>query len=186
VRGDMASQLSLLAMCGIAVLLCLVFSLKARQSILVDEQNALTRELGETTQKVFGKRETNASKVQTMLKSPTNENPLPRFDAYDALAALSDAVPEEITHEVRHLRISLAEEKKEGQIELQGGLGSIEQRDVVVSKLEAQGCFREIQRGRTSPGRNAEQLNYQLEAKLGCPGDTVAKKKPKPTNTDNE
>jgi len=184
-RGDLSSQLSLLAMCGVAVLLCLVFALKARQSLLVDEQNALTKQLADTTQTVFGKRETNASKVQALLKSPPNENPLPRFDAYDALAAISDAVPDTIVHEVRHVRIDLAEDKKEGKVELQGGLASIEQRDAIVTQLEAHGCFREIQRGRTSPGRSAEQVNYQIEAKVQCPGEGTAKKK-KPKSSDNE
>jgi general secretion pathway protein L len=178
-RGDFGSQLNLLAVCGVVVLLSLVFSLKAHQSALLDEQMALTQQLGQTTQRVFGKRETNADKVETMLKSPQNDNPLPRFDAYDALAAISDAVPEEITHEVRHMRIDLAEDKREGQLELQGALASIEQRDTVVAKLEAHGCFRDIQRGRTSPGRTADQINYQIEAKLQCPGEGPAKKRKK-------
>jgi general secretion pathway protein L len=178
-RYDLTSQLSLLGMCGIAVLLCVVFALKAKQSILVDEQNVLTHQLGETTQTVFGKRETSASKVETLLKSPPNENPLPRFDAYDALAAISESVPDEITHEVRHMRIDLAEDKKEGQLELQGTLASIEQRDAIVSKLDSHGCFREIQRGRTSPGRTADQVNYQIEAKLQCPGEATPKKRKK-------
>jgi general secretion pathway protein L len=181
-RGDMAAQLNLAAVCAVLVLLAFVFSLKARQSILVDEQAALTRQLGDTTQRVFGKRETNAEHVETMLKSPLNENPLPRFDAYDALAAISDAVPEEITHEVRHMRIDLAEDKKEGQLELQGALASIEQRDAVVAKLESHGCFREIQRGRTSPGRTSDQINYQIEAKLQCPGEGATKKRKKSTS----
>jgi general secretion pathway protein L len=185
-RGDLAAHVNLLAICGVLILLSFVFALKARQSVLTDEQAALTRELGEKTQAVFGKRETSALKVQALLKSPTNDNPLPRFDAYDALAALSDAVPDEITHEVRHLRIDLAEDKKEGQLELQGSLGSIEQRDVVVARLEAHGCFKEIQRGRTAPGRTAEQLNYQIEAKMQCPGEGVAKKRKSTKSSSNE
>ena len=184
-RSDMASHLNLLAVAGVLVLLSFVFSLKARQSVLIDEQNALTKQLGDTTERVFGKRETSAQHVQTMLKSPQNDNPLPRFDAYDALGAISEAVPEEITHEVRHMRIDLAEDKKEGQLELQGGLASIEQRDAIVAKLEAHGCFREIQRGRTSPGRSNEDINYQIEAKLQCPGEGTTKKR-KPKNTSDE
>jgi general secretion pathway protein L len=185
-RGDMSQTFGLMAMCGVAVLLALVFSLKARQSSLVDEQAALTKELADTTQRVFGKSESSASHVQEMLKSPQSDNPLPRFDAYDALAAISDSVPLEITHEVRHLRIDLAEDKKEGQLELQGALASIEQRDTIVEKLETHGCFRDIQRGRTSPGRTTDQVNYQIEAKLLCPGDGVQKKKHKNKSSDNE
>jgi general secretion pathway protein L len=185
-RGDLAAHINLIAVCGVLILLSFVFALKARQSVLTDEQAALTRELGETTQRVFGKREVNAAKVQALLKSPTNDNPLPRFDAYDALAAISDAVPDEITHEVRHLRIDLAEDKKEGQLELQGALASIEQRDAVVARLEAHGCFKEIQRGRTAPGRTSEVLNYQIEAKLSCPGESAAKKRKNTKSSSDE
>jgi general secretion pathway protein L len=184
-QTDFTAQLSLLAMCGVAILLALVFSLKAQQSLLVDEQTALTKQLADTTQRVFGKREGTVAKAEALLKSPPNENPLPRFDAYDALAAISDAVPIEITHEVRHIRINLAEDKREGQLELQGGLASIEQRDAILTRLEAHGCFREIQRGRTSPGRSADQINYQIEAKLLCPGEGTAKKR-KHTGSSNE
>jgi general secretion pathway protein L len=187
-RSDMASQLNLLAMCAVAALLCLVFALKGRQSILLDEQNELTKQLGETTQNVFGKRETNTERVQSLLKSPPNDNPLPRFDAYDALAAISDAVetaPDKLVHEVRHVRIDLAEDKKEGKVELQGLLASIEQRDEIVSQLESHGCFRDIQRGKTSPGRTGDQVSYQIEAKVQCPGEATAKKR-KSKSSDDE
>jgi general secretion pathway protein L len=161
------------------VLVTAVFSLKVRQSVLSSEQAALRKQLRETTARVFGKAEADPEKVMTMIQTPSADNPLPRFDAYDALAAISAAVPADITHEMRHMRIEVAEEKKEGQIELQGSLGSIEQRDVIVTQLESHGCFKEIQRGRTSPGRSTETLNYQLEAKLTCPGDVSLTKKKK-------
>ncbi|MEY4576953.1 MAG: hypothetical protein RL701_1656 [Pseudomonadota bacterium] len=179
-RGDMASQLNLLAICAFAVLVCLVFALKARQSVLLDDQTVLVKALGETTEQVFGKTETNAAKVEALLKSPPNDNPLPRFDAYDALAAISEAVdaaPDDIVHEVRHMRIDLPADNKEGKLELQGLLASIEQRDAIVSQLEVHGCFRDINRGKTSPGRTGDQVNYQIEAKVQCPGEGNPKRR---------
>jgi Tfp pilus assembly PilM family ATPase len=183
-RSELLSQVNLVIGCIVAVLLCSVVSLKARQSLLLGEQAALRKHLEEKTQEVFGNAEGNPHKVETLLAAPGNDNPLPRFDAYDALAALSDAIPASISHEVRHVRIDLAEEKKEGSMELQGALASIEQRDEIVSHLEAHGCFTELQRGRTSPGRTNDQINYQLEAKLQCPGDAPAAKKHKRSSSD--
>jgi general secretion pathway protein L len=185
-KSDLMSSFNLIAMCALVVLVTAVFSLKVKQSVLSSEQAALRKQLRETTQRVFGKAETDPAKVMTMITSPTADNPLPRFDAYDALAAISASVPSDITHEMRHMRIDLAEEKKEGQVELQGSLGSIEQRDLIVAQLEAHGCFKEIQRGRTSPGRTADTLNYQLEAKLMCPGDTTGAKKKKTTTRSSD
>ncbi len=178
-RNELIGQVNLVIGCAVAVLLCSMVSLKTRQSVLLGEQAALSKQLEDTTEAIFGEGEKNPHKVEALLSAPQNDNPLPRFDAYDALAALSDAVPSSITHEVRHVRIDLAEDKKEGSFELQGALASIEQRDEIVSKLEAHGCFVDIQRGRTSPGRSTDQINYQLEAKLQCPGDAPAVKKHK-------
>jgi general secretion pathway protein L len=185
-KSDILSSFNLVAVCALIVLVTAVFSLKVRQSVLSSEQVTLRKQLRETTQRVFGKAETDPAKVMTLITSPTADNPLPRFDAYDALAAISGAVPSDITHEVRRMRVDLADEKKEGQVEIQGSLASIEQRDVIVSQLEAHGCFKEIQRGRTSPGRSAEVLNYQLEAKLSCPGDATATKKKKPVRSSDD
>ena len=182
-KSDMLGSFNLVAVCALIVLVTAVFSLKVRQSTLSTEQAALRKQLRETTQRVFGKAETDPAKVTAMIANPTSDNPLPRFDAYDALAAISGAVPADIKHEMRHMRVDLADEKKEGQVELQGSLGSIEQRDVIVTQLEAHGCFKEIQRGQTRPGRSADTLNYQLEAKLSCPGDGAPAKKKKPVRT---
>jgi len=181
-RGDLTSQLQLLTLCALGVLLCGVFALKAQKSVLQDENDVLTKQLGDVTEQVFGKRETSATRVEALLKSPPNDSPLPRFDAYDALAAISDAIdtsPSKIEHEVRHMRIDLAEDKKEGKMELQGLLASIEQRDVIVMQLEGNECFRDITRGRTSPNRGGEQISYQIEAKLQCPGEATTPKKKK-------
>lgn len=176
-RTELASHFNLIAICALVVLVSAVFALKVRQSALASEQELLRKQLRETTARVFGKAEADAAKVSAMITSPQADNPLPRFDAYDALAAISGSVPQDITHEMRHMRVDLADDKKEGQLELQGTLASIEQRDVIVAQLEAHGCFKEIQRGRTSPSRNADQINYQLEAKLQCPGDASPKKR---------
>jgi general secretion pathway protein L len=184
-QNELASYVNLAAICGVCVLLASTISLKAEQSVLQDEQDALRKRLKDTTQQIFGKAEGDPQKVGAMLASPQNDNPLPRFDAYDALAAISEAVPQEITHEVRHLRIDLADDKKEGQVELQGALASIDQRDQIVTKLEAHGCFVDIERGRTSPGRTANEINYQLEAKVACPGEAPTKK-PKAKAEDDE
>ena len=54
---------------------------------------------------------------------------MPRLTpAFDALAAVSAAVDPAVHHEVRRLRIDVADEKQKGQVELQGSLGRLEER----------------------------------------------------------
>jgi Tfp pilus assembly PilM family ATPase len=175
----LADHASLAVTCAVVVVLSAMFSLKARQSLLSEEQVALQTRLETVTDELFGTSTTDATTAQGMLDNPKNKDPLPRFDAFDALAAVSDAIPEELQHELRHMRIDVAQEKSEGTLELRGSLESLGGRDSIVSLLEQQGCFRDIQLGRTSPVPGQALINYQLEAVVQCPGEGPVDKKKK-------
>jgi general secretion pathway protein L len=170
---------SLAVTCAVVVVLSAMFSLKARQSLLSEEQAALQSRLELVTEEVLGSSTTDSATARAMLENPKNKDPLPRFDAFDALSAVSSAIPEELTHELRHMRIDVAQEKSEGTLELRGVLESLGGRDSIVSLLEQQGCFRDIQLGRTSPVPGQQLINYQLEAVVQCPGEGPVDKKKK-------
>lgn len=170
---------NLVAGCAVAVVAALMFSLKAQQSLLIDEQIRLQDQLATTTEAVFGTSVSTADGAEMLIKQSAGNDPLPRFDALDALAAVSESVSEEITHEVRRLRIEVGDEKREGRLELQGMLTSIEQRDAFAATLEEHPCFRDIEKGKTTSGRGNTYINYQLEAIVQCPVEGAASKKRK-------
>jgi hypothetical protein len=89
---------------------------------------------------------------------------------------LSSAVASDIEHDVRRLRIEVGDEKHDGRIELQGSLGTIEQRDAVVAQLEQHQCLNEVEKGKTTPARDKQRINYQIEAVVRCPGDARPQK----------
>jgi hypothetical protein len=163
----------------VVVLISAVFSLKAQQALLAEEQDALRGQLEGVTQELFGEEMSDLATVRDRIDNPKNKDPLPRFDAYDALDAISASIPDELKHEVKRLRIDVAQEKHEGRLELQGALESLENRDKIVAKLETQGCFRDIQLGRTNPVPGQDLINYQLEAVVQCPGEGPLEKKKK-------
>ncbi len=175
----LADHASLAVICVVAVLLSAVFSLKAQQSLLVEEQDALRGQLRSVTKDLFGEEMDDSAAVRTRIENPKSSDPLPRFDAFDALAAISASIPYELKHEMKRVRIDVAQEKKEGRLEMQGALESLGGRDTIVSLLESQGCFRDIQLGRTSPVPGQDLINYQLEAKVQCPGEGPLEKKKK-------
>jgi general secretion pathway protein L len=180
-RGSLIEHVNLIVTCTVVVVMTAMFALKARQMLLADEQRSLREELAAVTQEAFGKSIEDPAEAQALVEDPKFSDPLPRFDAYDAFAAISAAVPSEISHEVRRLRIDVADEKREGQVELQGVLDSLTQRDEVVAGLEKHPCFREIQLGRTTPAGTGDRINYQIEALVRCPGEADPKgKKKKP------
>jgi general secretion pathway protein L len=172
-RSQLVDHLNMIAACAVVVVLCAMFALKARQKMLEDENLALQTELAAATKDVFDKPISDASQAEALIKNPRASDPLPRFDAYDALAALSGSIGTEISHEVRRLSIEVADEKREGRVELQGALGSLAQRDDVVAQLQKHPCFHQIELGRTSPaaGQDSSRINYQIEASLQCPGE---------------
>lgn len=177
--GAMREHVGLIAVCVAAVLLSLVFSVRARRSLLVEERDALSAELTQVTTGIFGKPITDTAAIESMLKNPRAGDPLPHFDAFDVIGAISQSVPSEIKHEIRRVRIEVGDDKREGRLELQGTLTTIEERDAVAAKLEEHDCFHDIERGRTTPARGGDSINYQLEAVIRCGGDPTPKKSKK-------
>lgn len=162
---------NLMVTCLVIIVMTVMFSLKARQALLVDERAALQSQLASATEEVFGESIENVALAQMRVDNPRSSDPLPRFDAFDALAALSGAVPMDLTHEVKRLTIDVADEKREGTMELQGTVASIAQRDQLVAELEKHPCFSDIERGKTSPGRDKDSIQYMIEAVIQCPGE---------------
>ena len=114
---------------------------------------------------MFGETISDPALAEARVKNPKASDPLPRFDAFDALAAVSAAIKPEITHEVRRLLIEVADEKREGRLELQGALDSLAQRDEIVSQLEQHPCFHDIELGKHRRRRaTQDRINYQIEA----------------------
>jgi general secretion pathway protein L len=171
--GQLGSQLNVAVIGAVVVAVTAMFSLKAQQSLLVAEEEALSAELSTVTKDVLGEAIEDVEVVEEKIKNPKSTDPLPRFDAFDAVAALSSAIPSEVSHEVRRLRVEIADEKAEGRFELQGSLDSLGHRDALVAALEGHPCFKDIQPGKTNvaPGGETQRIAYQIEAKLQCPGE---------------
>ena len=156
-----------------------MFSLKAQQKVLADEQQKLQDDLATATEKMLGKQVSDPAVVEAMVKSPKNTDPLPIFDAFDALGAVSASIPADVAHEVRRLRVEVADEKRQGQLELVGLIESLGKRDRIADELRKHPCFREIELGKTTPTGGDNRINYTVEATVQCPGqaDPKAKKR---------
>jgi general secretion pathway protein L len=178
-RGRLLEHVNLMVTCAVIVVMTMMFSLKARQLLLADEQEVLRAELAKVTRDVFGRSTEDATQAEDWILNPKSSDPLPRFDAYDTMAALSDSISESITHEVRRLRIELGGDKREGRLELQGSIDSLAQRDEIVGELDDHPCLRDIELGRTTPAGNEGRIAYQIEAVVQCPGEVDAAPKKK-------
>ncbi|MBN1653203.1 MAG: pilus assembly protein PilM [Deltaproteobacteria bacterium] len=181
--GALLRHSTLLSLCALVMLFSVVFSIYAQRSLLTDEQAALQTKLTEVTKQIFGKSVLEASEVEKLMSNTSSTDPLPRFDAFNALDALSGIISQDIVHDITNLRIEIGDDKHEGRFEIKGTLGTIEQRDEVAAKLEAHECFNDVKKGRTTTARDKERINYQLEAVIQCPGEASTKSSKKARRT---
>lgn len=162
----------LLGVCGLALLVAFGFSVVSRHRVAASEREVLMEQLTKVTQELFRDKATSAAHARELLtatQGPTD--PLPRFDAYDALAAVSSSIPMEMKHETRRIVIEVDDEDGDGRLELQGTIETIAERDQIVETLKSHDCFESIEKGSISTvGDN--RRSYKLEVSIACPNSS--------------
>lgn len=166
--GELRRQLRLVAICFGAVVLAFGISLFARYRVASAEHERLTQTLSTVSEDLLGDETTSAMRARELLTGGgARTDPLPRFDAYDVLEAISESIPREIQHDTRRLVIEIDDEGDQGRFEIQGTVNSIAERDQIVDAFESHRCFQEIDKGPTSTTAG-ERKNYKLVVGIAC------------------
>lgn len=168
----------LLAIAAMAVFLAWGFSVYAQYSVLRARREVLEAELARISRTHLGEETTSASEARELLEQGrVNPDPMPAWSAFDALLAVSAAIPGGeggIVHDVQRLQIDLAQDRSEGHFELQGVVGTIEESDRVRAALAEVPCFQNLaQAGATTPAADGRR-QYRLEADIRCPDERRA------------
>ncbi len=173
-------HLPLIASCGAAVLAAFSFSSYARYSVLDARHAQLQDELARVTDQYFGHEARTADDALRLLSRGVQAtDPMPAFDAYDALAAISEAIPEDITHDVQQLEIDLGDGEETARFSLRGTVQDAAQSAQIRNALEAHrvvkrigddeqrlACFHELELGSTD--RVGDVYRYRLEGSIQC------------------
>jgi general secretion pathway protein L len=177
-QGDLAYHRTLsglrrlapvIAACASLVFFAFVFSTWASYKVLATRHLALEEELARVTKKHFGEETRDPDRARRLLEGRAGpSDPLPRFDAFDVIDALSTAIEPGIVHDVRRLEVEIGSGERDGRLELQGAVASIAERDRIVAELEKHPCIHDIEKGRTSPLPGSDRVQYQLEAVVRC------------------
>jgi Tfp pilus assembly PilM family ATPase len=166
--SELRKHLRLIAICAAAVVLCFAVSLMARYRVAHAEHERLTATLAEVSRDLLGEEARSALHAREILTSgPRIDDPLPRFDAYDVLEAISQSIPPDIQHDTRRLLIEIDDEGDSGRFEIQGTVGSIAERDRLVDELQSHRCFAEAEKGSISTAVE-DRKDYKLEVKVRC------------------
>lgn len=169
-----------IAACAAAILVAFMFSSYARYSVLEARHQQLEDELASVTQRYFGEEARTAEAAQRLLLNGSEgTDPMPVFDAYDALAAISASIPESITHDVQQLNIDLGDGEESARFTLRGSVPEAADSSEIRNALAAHRlvqrrgdaevrltCFRELELGSTD--RVGEVYRYRLEGKIHC------------------
>jgi general secretion pathway protein L len=166
----------LAVVCSLALIFSYVFSVWSEYRVLAEERDALQEKLGEVTEERFGERTQSATRAKELLETGgVRKDPLPRFDAFRALAAISAAVPETVKHDTRELEVELDETGLTGKVHLEGTIADLTARDQVAEAIEAHDCIDTLERGKISTVPGEDRKRYTLDGTIACPG-TVPKK----------
>jgi len=166
--SQIRKHLRLIAVAVTAIILSFGVSLVARYRVARAEHDQLSAVLSEVSQDLLGEDARSAVHARELLTTgPRVEDPLPRFDAYDVLEAISESIPEDIQHDTRRLLIEIDDEGNTGRFELQGTLGSIADRDRLADALQEHRCFAEVDKGSISAAVE-DRMDYKIEVKVHC------------------
>lgn len=178
-RGEFASKAGagvvrqnwrLMAACVAAIVISFVISLGARYRVARGEHRQLTATLAEVSGDLLGEEVRSAMHARELLTAgPRIDDPLPRFDAYDVLEAISESIPDDIQHDTRRLLIEIDDDGKTGRFEIQGTLGSIAERDRLVEELQGHRCFSDAEKGSISTAVE-DRKDYKVAVRVECEG----------------
>ncbi|MEQ8456253.1 MAG: hypothetical protein RLO52_19490 [Sandaracinaceae bacterium] len=174
-------HLPLIAACATAVVFAFIFSSYARYSVLEARHQQLEDQLAEVTQEYFGTEARSADMaLRALSRGARGDDPMPKFDAYDALEALSAAIPTEVTHDVRQLQIDLGDGDETGRFSIRGTVDSVSDTEQVVQAINnyrvvrTEGdtetrlrCFHELDLGNTTSTAE-DRRSYRLEGQIRC------------------
>ncbi len=166
--GEIRKHARLIAICAAAVVLSFSVSLFARYRVARVEHERLADQLAELSKDLLGEETRSPMHARDLLLSgPTIDDPLPRFDAYDVLEAISTSIPTDIQHDTRRLLVEIDDEGDTGRFEIHGTVGSIAERDRLVDALQEHRCFADAEKGSISTAAE-DRKDYKVGVKVRC------------------
>jgi general secretion pathway protein L len=100
----------------------------------------------------------------------TDEDPLPRADAFDVMVQIAQAVPENLAHDIEELDV------QRGHVTVHGIVPTIPDSQQISTQLKNVRCFQDVKITRTNQVVGEERQKYVMELDVKCPPE--GKEKP--------
>lgn len=153
------------------------FSVVAELRALSTERAALDERMRAATLEVLGEEVMEVDRaVELLEKGPLSEDdPLPKVDAFDLMVQLSKAVPTDVVHDIADFDVARGHAIIQGVVP--SGTDAQGTADKIATSLRENPCFRDVKVQKTVQFGQDKQ-KYILELDLRCEDKAAAKKKP--------
>ncbi len=166
--GFLRDKIPLLSGLAAVVTFSFFFATWAEFRALGQERTTLGGALSTVTKDVFGESTSDPARATELLDKSVlaaDDDPLPRADAFDLLVQLSQAVPDNITHDIEDLDI------QRGHVTVHGIVPSIPDAQQIATQLKTVRCFQDVKIVRTNQELGSDRQKYSMELDIKCPNE---------------
>jgi general secretion pathway protein L len=170
--GFLREKMPLLAGLGAVILVSFLLATWAKLHALSLERQTLESALGAVSSEVLGESTTDPQRALDLLdKTATgaDEDPLPHADGFDVMVQLSQAISENLTHDIEELDV------QRGHAIVHGIVPTIPDAQQIAATLKGFRCFQDVKIVRTNQVVGEDRQKYTLELDVKCPSETKQK-----------
>jgi general secretion pathway protein L len=151
---------------AVVLLILLVASGIARNTILERREKQIDQVLCDTTTRIIGKCERNFDIAINLLEG--KESPaagVPKRSAVSLLAEVSQRIPPDSPVVLDRVTVDL------DRIELVCNAPSVKQMEDMITALKSYKCFKEISEGKVEKTKDGSKVSFRLDVKVECPAE---------------
>jgi general secretion pathway protein L len=170
--GFLREKVPLLSALAAVVLVSFFTATWAKLHALSLERQTLETALGAVSHDVLGESTTDPQRALDLLDrtaTGVDEDPLPRADAFDVMVQLSQAISENLTHDIEELDV------QRGHAIVHGIVPTIPDAQQIVATLKGFRCFQDVKIVRTNQVVGEDRQKYTLELDVKCPSEAKQK-----------
>jgi general secretion pathway protein L len=176
--GFLRDKVPLLAGLSAVIVVSFLFSTWAELRSLGKEQEMLETTLAEVTKEVLGESTTDSARAVELLDqgpTATDEDPMPKVDAFDVLAQITEALPPDLKHDIEELDVQKTGTTSPPHVTLHGVVPKVQDAEDLAQALKTYRCFQDIKVIKTSQQIGGEGQKYHMEWEVKCPDDKKSK-----------
>jgi general secretion pathway protein L len=162
------TKLPVVAALTAIILLSFIFSVWAKGQSLDTENESLRLTLVSLTEQTLGEHVESVEELNEILDkagSGLEKDPQPELDAFDIMIAVSEAIPEDIVHDIDEFDV------QGDKVKLLGIVGVTDEAERIAADLGKHRCFKEVKISKITQVVNSNRQKYTLTFDVLCGAD---------------